>query len=222
MVSIGESMKKVVVIGAGGFGREVMEIFKDENKINKKWDILGFIDENLELHGKQINGFPVVGGLDWLIEHKDEVGCVIAIGDSKTRKSIASKLERNGVTFVNAIHPSVIMSEYVELGKDVIICAGTILTVNIKIGNHVIININSTIGHDAVIEDYCSIMPCVKINGNNHLHEGVYVGTGATFIHKVSVGSWTTIGAGAVVINDIPENVVAVGVPAKVKKHASD
>jgi serine acetyltransferase len=94
--------------------------------------------------------------------------------------------------------------------------------VNIKIGNHVIINLNCTIGHDTIIEDYCSIMPTVIINGNNHLSEGVYVGTGTTFIHQISVGAWTTIGAGAVVVNNIPGNVLALGVPAKVHKQLSN
>ena len=216
-------MKKVVVVGAGGFGREVIEIFKDENKIRKKWDILGFVDDDLAIHGERINGFPVIGGVDWLIENNTkEIGCVIAIGNPKAKKIIADKLENNKINFINAIHPSAVMSEYVKLGKDVIICAGVILTVNIRIGNHVIININSTIGHDAIIKDYCSIMPTVNISGNNHLHKGVYVGTGATVIHQVSVGMWTTLGAGATVVNDIPENVVAVGVPAKVIRRLNE
>ncbi len=215
-------MKKVVVVGAGGFGREAIEIFKDINKIEKKWDILGFIDDDPAIHDKYINGFPIIGGLNWLIENSKEIRCVITIGDPKTKKLIADKLENNGINFINAIHPSVIMSEYVELGKDVIICAGNILTVNIKVGSHVILNINSTVGHDTIIEDYCSIMPTVKINGNNHLYKGVYVGTGASFIHQVSVGMWTTIGAGAVVTKDIPPNVVAVGVPAKVIRRKNE
>ena len=212
-------MKSVVIVGAGGFGREVLEIFKDQNKISKTWDILGFIDENQELQGKLVNGYPVLGSLDWLREHRgDNLGCVCAIGTCETRKQVVEKLRETGTNFYNAIHPSVIMSEFVELGKDVIICAGSILTVNIKIGDHVHINLNSTIGHDAIIGDYCTINPIVKINGNNHLGEGVYVGTGATFIQEVSVGDWSTIGAGAVVIEDIPKRVVAVGMPAKVVK----
>ena len=150
--------------------------------------------------------------------NKEKIKCVVAIGDPKIKKLVVDKLEPKMIKYANAIHPSVIMSEYVELGKDVIICAGTILTVNIKIGNHVNININSTVGHDSVIEDYCSIMPTATINGNNHLSEGVYVGTGSTFIHQVSIGRWTTIGAGTVVFRDVPENVVAIGVPAKVVK----
>lgn len=211
-------MSKIVVVGAGGFGREVMEIFKDQNKIEKKWDIVGFIDDNPALHNKILNGFLVIGGLEWLNENNEEIGCVVAIGDPKIKKIVVEKLETHQIKFVNAIHPSVMMSEYVEFGKDVIICAGAILTVNVKIGNHVNININSTIGHDTVINDYCSIMPTVKVSGNDYLCEGVYLGTGSTLIHQVSIGQWTTIAAGTVVFKDIPENVVAIGMPAKVVK----
>ena len=215
--SKGNSVASMVIVGAGGFGREVLEMCKDRNKISKTWDILGFIDENRELHGKMINGYPVLGGLDWLREHNNNnLGCVCAIGTCETRKQVVERLQEIGVNFYNAIHPSVIMSEFVQLGRDVIICAGSILTVNIKIGDHVHIDTNCTIAHDAVIGDYCRLNPGVTINGNDHLGEGVYVGTGATFIQEVSVGSWSTIGAGTVVIEDIPEKVVAVGVPAKV------
>jgi sugar O-acyltransferase (sialic acid O-acetyltransferase NeuD family) len=215
------NMKSVVIVGAGGFGREVLEIFKDSNKQGKKWNILGFIDSNAELHGKIINNYPVLGGLNWFEEHQD-VACVCAVGEPKSKKKVIDELHKMNVHFCNAIHPSVIASEFIEYGENVIIGAGSILTVNIKIGNHVIINLNCTIGHDSIIEDYCSIMPTVKINGNNHLHEGVYVGTGATFIQQVSVGAWTTIGAGAVVVNNIPEHVLAIGLPAKVHKHLSN
>jgi len=214
-------MKSVVIIGAGGFGREVLEIFKDQNKIEKKWKILGFIDSNQDLHGKTINNYPVLGGIDWFKDHKN-VECVCAIGEPKSKKKMIEDLQNYNVPFCNAIHPSVIMSEFIEFGTGVIIGAGVILTVNIKIGNHVIINLNCTIGHDSLIEDYCSIMPTVIINGNNHLCEGVYVGTGTTFIHQISVGAWTTIGAGAVVVNNIPGNVLALGVPAKVHKQLSN
>lgn len=211
-------MKSVVIIGAGGFGREVLEIFKDQNKKKKIWDILGFLDDNKKLYGKIINNLPVIGGIDWLKDHND-VGCVCAIAEPENKKKIINMLNKIGIKFYNAIHPSVIMSEFIDLGEGIIICAGTILTVNIKIKNHVIININCTIGHDTIIEDYCSIMPTVKINGNNHLYEGVYIGTGATFNHNISVGAWSIIGSGSVLVRNIPERVVAVGVPAKIIKY---
>lgn len=212
-------MKPVVIVGAGGFGREVLEIFKDRNKISRTWDILGFIDEDKELHGKIINNYPVLGGLDWLRKHNNEnLGCVCAIGACETRKRVVERLQEIGVNFCNAVHPSVIMSEFVELGQDVIICAGSILTVNIKIGNHVNIDTNCIVMHNAVIGRYCRLNPGTKINGNDQLGEGVYVGTGAIFLQGLSAGAWSTIGAGAVVIEDIPEKVVAIGVPAKVVK----
>lgn len=212
-------MKSVVIIGAGGFGREVLEIFKDQNAISQTWDILGFIDENDKLIGKIVNGYPVLGGLAWLKDYnRPGMGCVCAVGNCETRRKVIEKLQEVGVNFYNAIHPSVIISEFVELGKDVIICAGSILTVNIRIGDHVHINLNCTVGHDAVIGDYCTINPLVAVSGSDRLGEGVYVGSGATLIQGISVGDWSVIGAGAVVIDDISSEVIAVGVPAKVIK----
>lgn len=213
-------MKSVVIVGAGGFAREVLEIFKAHNKISKDYDILGFVDDDTELHGKVINNCPVLGGLDWIKEHSDgySLGCVCAIGTPETRKRVVERLQDIGIDFCNAIHPSVIICDFVELGQDVIIQAGSILAVNSKIGDHVHINFDATIGHDAIIGSYCTIAPGAHINGEDHFGQGVDVGTGATFLQQVSIGSWSTIGAGAVVTTDIPEKVVAVGVPAKVIK----
>lgn len=213
------ALDSVVIVGAGGFGREVLEIFKDQNKIERRWDIVGFIDDDKKLVGQMVNRFPVLGGLDWLREHNnDNLHCVCAIGLPHIRKHVVAKLRKMGVKFFNAIHPSVIMSEFVKLGEDVIICAGTILTVNIDIGDHVHIDTNCTIAHDVVIGNYCRLSPGVKINGHDRLGEGVFVGSGATLVHEVSVDGWATIGAGAVVTDNIPEKVVAAGVPARVVK----
>jgi len=212
-------LRSVVIIGAGGFGREILEILKDENKISRTWDLLGFVDENEEIHGKVINNYPVLGGLDWILENNnDELGCVCSIGACEIRKQVVKKLEKIGVNFYNAIHPSVVIKDFVEIGKGVVIQAGSIIAVNSKIGDHVHINFNCAIGHDAVLEQYCTVSPMVTINGFNHLYEGVFIGAGASFIQDVSVGSWSTIGVGASVIKNIPEKAVAVGVPAKVIK----
>jgi sugar O-acyltransferase (sialic acid O-acetyltransferase NeuD family) len=212
-------LDSVIIIGAGGFGREVLEIFKDQNQIKKRWNIAGFVDDNSKLQGKMINGFPVLGGLDWLKErNNDNLGCVCAIGQPEIRKKVVSKLRKIGVKFYNAVHPSVIMSEFVKLGEDVIICAGSVLTVNIKIGDHVHIDTNCTIAHDVVIESYCRLSPGVRINGHDRLGEGVFIGSGATLVQEISVGDWSTVGAGAVVTEDISDNVIAVGMPAKVVK----
>lgn len=210
-------MKSVVIVGAGGFGREVLEILKDQNRASRTWDILGFIDENKALLGETLNGYPVLGGLGWLKGHANQdLACVCAIGKCETRKEVVRKLEETGAGFVNVVHPSVLMSDSVKLGRGVVICAGSILTVNIEIADHVHINLNSTVGHDAVIGPYCTLSPAVNVNGHNRLGEGVFIGTGAVFAQEVSVGAWATVGAGSVVLRDIPANVLAAGVPAKV------
>ncbi len=212
-------MKSVVIVGAGGFGRIVLDVLKDQNKAAKTWDILGFIDENRAIEGKMINGCQVLGGLDWFEKHRNHhIGCVCAIGDCKTRKEVVQRLERTGVDFINVVHPATFISDSVRLGRDVVVCAGTHLTPNTDVGDHVHINVNCAIGHDVVVGPYCTISALVNINGYDRLEEGVFVGAAATFIPEVSVGKWTTIGAGAVVTKDIPENVIAVGLPAKVIK----
>ena len=116
------------------------------------------------------------------------------------------------------IHPNVRISQYVKMGHGNIICAGNILTVNIKLGNHVILNLDCTVGHDAIIGDYSTILPSVNISGNSIIKEGCFIGTNSAVIEGVSVGEWSIIGAGAVLTKDIPARCTAVGVPAKAIK----
>lgn len=216
-------MQSIVILGAGGFGREVLDIIIAQNKVSKRWKILGFVDENPELKGKVLNGYPVLGSFDWFskIDLK-EIRVVCAIGDNISKKKVVEKAKGVGLRFANVVHPSVIMTEFVTLGEGVIICAGCILTNQITIGNHVIINLDVTIGHDSIIEDFCTLSPGVHISGRNKIGEGANVGTGAVTIQGIVIGRWSIIGAGAVVAQDIPDKVVAVGVPAKPIKQVED
>jgi sugar O-acyltransferase (sialic acid O-acetyltransferase NeuD family) len=215
-------MESIAILGAGGFGREVLDILIAQNKISKRWRILGFIDENPELKGKALNGYPVLGSFDWLSKANTKVKVVCAIGDNVSKKKVVEKAKSLGLKFANVIHPTVVMTDFVALGEGVVICAGCILTNQIVIGNHVIINLDVTIGHDAIIEDFCTLSPGVHISGRNKIGEGANIGTGAVTIQGISIGRWSIIGAGAVVVQDIPEKVVAVGVPAKPVKHIED
>lgn len=212
-------MKKVVILGAGGFARETLWIFRDANEENREWEVLGFIDENEENHGKVLCELPVLGGFDWFDNNKYyEISIVCAVGFPLMKRNMVEKATEMGLNFCSIIHPSVKMSKYVEVGKGTIIAAGNILTTQIKIGNHVIINLDCTIGHDSIIEDYCTIAPGAHISGDVHLGKGVDFGTGAVVIQGITVGAWSIIGAGAAVVKGIPSNVTAVGIPAKVIK----
>ena len=206
-------MKDIVIIGAGGFGREVAWLIEDINKVNNEWNIVGFVDDNKSIQGTQINGYKVVGDIDWL--EKQEVFVVNAIGDPIIKKKVMDKLDGSKNKYPVLIHPSVICSDRVSFGEGSIICAGNIITVNIEIGKHVIINLDCTIGHDANIGDYSTVLPSVNVSGFVKTEECVSVGTGSAVIQGVNIGRNTVVGAGAVVVKDLPANCTAVGSPAK-------
>lgn len=208
-------MKNIVIVGSGGFGREVAWLIERINEKNKEWNILGFVDDADETQGKTINGYPVLGKNDYLCNYNGYVVC--AIGSSGTRKRVIEKLQaiNSNINFATVIDPSVIMSNYIEIGKGCIICANTILTTNIKIGDFCIINLACTIGHDAILEDFVTLYPTVNVSGNTHYGELVELGTGTQIIQGKNVGEGTIVGAGSVVVKDLPANCTAVGAPAK-------
>lgn len=206
-------MKNIVIVGSGGFGREVAWLIEDINKVKPVWNIVGFVDDNNDLTDSTVNGYKVLGNIDWLIDK--EVYVVIAIGDPVGKKNVFERIKNTNNSFPSLIHPSVIMSNSVNIGDGTIICAANILTVNIEIGNHVIINLDCTIGHDAVIHDYATILPSVNVSGYVDIGECVSVGTGSAIIQGLKIGDNAVIGAGSVVVKDIPANCTAVGVPAK-------
>ncbi|NQD67661.1 acetyltransferase [Bacillus haikouensis] len=206
-------MKDIVIIGAGGFGREVAWLIEDINKVNTEWNILGFVDDNKEIHGTEMNGYEILGDIEWLKSQEFNVVC--AIGDPITKKRTIEKLKDTNNTFPVLIHPSVIYSDRVSFGEGSIICAANIITTDIKIGNHVIINLDCTIGHDAILGDYTTVLPSVNVSGFVVTDESVSIGTGSAIIQGVKIGENTVVGAGSVVVKDLPDNCTAVGAPAK-------
>jgi sugar O-acyltransferase (sialic acid O-acetyltransferase NeuD family) len=210
-------MEKVVILGAGGFAREVLWVFEEGNRVEPRWEILGFIDEDISKKGKMLCNLPVLGDFTWFDNRASyDIKVISGTGNCRTKLHFAEKAACLGLEFCSVIHPSVLMSNYVEVGEGTVITAGNIITTQVKIGNHVTINLDCTIGHDVIIGDYCTIAPGCHISGNVKFEEGVDFGTGATIIQGRSVGAWSKIGAGGVVLDEIPGNVTAVGVPAKV------
>lgn len=208
------AFKDLVVYGAGGMGRELMWQLNDP--ASPKYNILGFIDDDPEKHGKIINGYPIVGDTDWLLGKSSEICVAVAIGNPEARRSIVEKLKVNSnIIFPNIIAPDARISEFVELGEGCIICYGNIITVNIKIGDFFLSNRCCTVGHDCVIGDYVTLNPMVSVSGNVTVEDCVDIGTGANIIQGKTIGANSVIGAGAVVVNDIPQGSTAVGVPAK-------
>lgn len=209
-------LKDIAIFGAGGFGREVKTMIDAINSVYpNSYCFRGFYDDGIA-KGKIINGFQVLGGVKELNEVENELCLAIAIGDPKIKKVILNKIENPHIQYPSIIHPRASLSkDEVQIGDGSIICEGTIITCNIKIGNFVILNLMCSVGHDTIIDDYCAFMPSVNISGEVHVHSSVYVGTGAKIINLLDIGENTIIGAGAVVSRSLPANCTAVGIPAK-------
>ncbi|HSW36726.1 MAG TPA: acetyltransferase [Candidatus Limnocylindrales bacterium] len=211
-------MHDLVIIGAGGFGREVAWLVEEINAHQPLWKLIGFIDEDQSKHGLDLNGYPVIGDFDDL-KYKGKVFAVCAVGNTKRKKEMAKRATVSGLSFANLIHPTALLSKHMEMGFGNIICAGSIITVNVTVKNHVIINLYCTIGHDVTIDSYCTFAPSVNISGSVVFEEGCEVGTNAAIIPGKTIGKWSMIGAGAVVTSDIPVHSTVVGVPAKPIKY---
>lgn len=212
-------MNNLVIIGAGGHGREIAQLVKDINRHQQEWNLLGYVDDNESLKDKTLNGFPVLGGLS-LLRNKEfkDVFLICAIGNSKIREKIMKKIENEfQVKYAILIHPTAVIGDETSIEPGTTICANCVITTNIKIGKHVLINYGCTVGHDTILEDYSTILPGCHLSGNVTVGYGADLGTGTSVIPGVKIGSFTVVGAGAVVINSLPSNVTAVGVPAIIK-----
>ena len=209
-------MKPLLIVGAGGFGREVAWLVERINQIEPTWDIKGFIDDNQDVVGTIVGGYSVLGGIDYLATMQGEVWAVCAVGSSKVRKTIVEKMmSLPSIRFATLIDPSVIISDRVAIGEGSIICAGNIITVDIALGRHCIINLDCTVGHDAILGDYVTVYPSANVSGITSIGECAELGTGMQIIQGKSIGNRAIVGAGAVVVKDIPACCVAVGSPAK-------
>jgi sugar O-acyltransferase (sialic acid O-acetyltransferase NeuD family) len=208
-----------VILGAGGFAREVLDIFEARNAAGHADEMLGFVvDAEYGQPGVLVNDKPILGGFDWLADHARDVLAVCGVGDPAVRRRMVLRAREAGARFGNAMHPNAILTRRVTLGEGVIITAGCIFTNQIRVGHHVQVNLDCTIGHDAILEDFVTLAPGVHVSGNVTLREGAYVGTAANIIEKKTIGAWSVVGAGSVVTSDVPPNATVVGVPGKVIK----
>jgi sugar O-acyltransferase (sialic acid O-acetyltransferase NeuD family) len=213
----------MVIIGAGGHAREVQEVLHASIRAGAPAESLGYVvDPRFGRPGTVINGTPILGGLDWFRTQPPGTEAVCAVGASDVRRWLTIRAADEGARFGTLVHPSALVASSVVLGNGVVILAGSVLTVQVRVGNHVHVNLACAIAHDTVMHDYVTLGPGVRLAGNVTLGEGAFVGAGATVIEKVSIGAWSVVGAGAVIVRDVPPNCTVVGVPGRVIKTRAD
>ncbi len=202
----------IYIIGAGGHGQVVADTIIKMGFFPK-----GFLDDNKDLLGKKILGIPVVGNVS---DAKNLSGkFVVAIGDNFMRKTIVDKLEFSDDMYFTVIHPSSVIGDDVKIGVGSMIIGGTVINTGTTIGKHTIVNTSASIDHHNKIHDFVHIAPGSHTGGNVEIGYGSFLGVGVSVIPGVRVAEWSVIGAGSVVISNIPSHSVAVGVPCKVIKH---
>lgn len=205
-------MRDVVIIGAGGFGREVAWLIEDINKVEHTWNIIGFLDDNQV--GKVLDRYKILGTVS---DYKNfDCYFVIAIANGDIRFKIEdSMLDVAMERFPNIIHPSVIFSNDFEMGCGNIIHCQSVVSTEVVLGNFCVIDSLNYIGHDVVINDYVTIFPSCNISGFVNLESYVQVGVGSKILQNISVGRNSIIGAGSVVTRSFAKKVMAYGVPCK-------
>jgi sugar O-acyltransferase (sialic acid O-acetyltransferase NeuD family) len=214
-------LRDLVIYGAGGFGTEALEIAEAINADTLQWNILGFIDDDSIKHGTGICGYPVFGGREWLRNNLADV--IICIGSPRLRRKVSLDLHSEyRCRFPALLHPSAIVSKRAIVGAGSVVCPAATIAANTQIGNHVLVGRNASIGHDITIGDYANIFPSATISGHCRIGEGTEIGSNATTIPKMNINSWSVVGAGSVVIQDLPSNVTAVGSQARIIMRRED
>lgn len=216
-------MQDIVIVGAGGLGKDIQWVLERINSRGAVWNIAGYIDDAIA-PGTLVDDRPILGTVDWLAGCDRETAVVCAVANAKTRRRIIRKLEQNKrLTFPNIIDPSVVMSGRVAMGRGNVMLAGNIVSVDIRIGDFCIINAACTVGHDDILHSYVTLYPGVNVSGCVEICEETEIGTGSHIIQGLRINSGVIAGAGAVIIHELPPECTAVGNPAKpVKYHTED
>jgi sugar O-acyltransferase (sialic acid O-acetyltransferase NeuD family) len=206
-------MKKIIIIGAGGFGREILDTLNYINNVEKSYEIVGFVDNVISM-GTNVNGIVVLGN-DSALELYPDVSLVIAIGDPHIRKKYF-ELYNSKFDFPVIIHPTSIISEFAQIGNGSIVQAFCIVAANSIIGNCVSINARSGVGHDAKVGNYTSIQSFCDITGNSKIGELCFFGTGVKIIPKLFIADESYLCAGTVIFKDILKKSKVLGNPGKI------
>ena len=207
-------MKDIVIVGSGGFAKEVAFLIDEINKVEQRWNILGFVDNK---EGGYNGKYKIIGNDDWLIHLKKKIAVVFAIGTPQLAERIQKNISVNKYAYYpNLIHPNVIGDwQRIKIGKGNVICASNIFTTDIKIGDFNIINLDCTLGHDCEVGDFNILNPSVNVSGGVRIGSLNLIGTNSTILQNKTISNEIIIGGSSLVTKDVLEKGVYVGQPIR-------
>lgn len=207
-------MARILILGAGGHGQVIANILLLAGEVDGHIQPIGFLDDNPRLTGREIIGVPVLGKLADLQEI-DHDAVIIGIGNNAIRCALYERLKSSGEQFGTACHPAAIIARDALIQPGTVIGPGAIVNPGSFVGQNVILNTSCSIDHHNWIGDHAHVAPGVHLGGDVRIGVGALLGIGATVMPQRKVGTWSTVGAGALVVHDVPDKATAVGIPAR-------
>ncbi len=208
----------IAIVGAGGHGGVALDCLQLAGPID---DEIAFYDDRWE-EIDDVGGIPVLGPIAELVGDARFDRVFVAVGVNKERLRITEVLRRAGKSFLTIIHPRAIISPRAAIGEGTIAIPGSVVNCGARVGSGVIMNTLCSVGHDCVVEDFAQIAPGVNLGGAAIIEEGAFLGIGAKVVPEVRVGAWSIVGAGSVVLRDLPPRSFCYGTPARLIRELED
>lgn len=212
--------EQIVIVGAGGFGREALDVLDEVNRSSREpgYELLGVLDDrpsDLNLERLSARGVPWLGAVGSWLQQVQDARFVVAIGAPGVRKKVVGELVAAGLRPATLVHPRAMVGSAMTIGDGSVVCGGVHISTNVRIGAHVHLNPNATVGHDSELRDYASVNPGAIISGDVVVGEGALIGAGAVVLQGLTVGADGLVGASACVVRDVPTGATVKGVPAR-------
>jgi sugar O-acyltransferase (sialic acid O-acetyltransferase NeuD family) len=208
---------QLLIVGAGGFARETAQAVAAINAVRPTWRLLGFLDDDPLLHGRRVDGLQVIGGTD-LVESLPQAHLVVCVGNPSNYFARTRIVDRLGVPadrYATIVHPSASVSGSSSVGPGSVILAQSVLTASVDVGAHVAVMPHAVLAHDVKIADFATIASGVRFGGAVEVERGAYLGSGALIREHLTIGAWSLVGMGSVVLRDVPAAQVWAGNPAR-------
>jgi len=219
------NLKKLVIVGAGGHGKEILWLVQNINRRLATYEVIGFCDDHQGLRGQSFEGFPVLGTVEqYDLENQSAAKpyFMIGIGDNGIRRSVAIRVDALGWRAATLIDPSAVVAENVDIGEGTYVGVASNVSPSAKIGRHSIVHNQSSVGHDTIMADFSQVAPGGRVLGHVTVGECGYLGSNAVIAPGKKLGKNAVLGACSFAIEDVPDSSVAIGVPARLRIQRKD